>query len=342
MEFVEKMNDSELAIYYKNGSIQRFVGCEDIDKHRGINPIDVVFDEYSEMNEEIWTTIIQPVLRENKGTATFIFTPKGRNHSWKLTEMARDNPSEWYVCIKGIKDTNVFTEDELKEIRANTPQAVFEQEYECAFLEGASQFFKRVRQCLYPKETFLPEKGEFQLGVDLAKYNDWTVLTPFNLNHFIVYPQERFNQVDYNLQKARIEAVARRFSDALIWIDATGLGDPITDDLRARGLNIGNEGNGYKFTEVSRMNLLNNLAILLEQGKIKIPDDEGLVAELESFQYLLGDGGKVRVKAPENMHDDRVMSLALAVWGAREPVKPDLYTMQMVNYNRMKGPTSFE
>ena len=83
-----KRNDSELAIYYKNGSIQRFAGCEDIDKHRGINPIDVVFDEYSEMSEEMWTTIIQPILRENKGTASFIFTPKGKNHSWKLVEMA--------------------------------------------------------------------------------------------------------------------------------------------------------------------------------------------------------------------------------------------------------------
>ncbi|NBW09218.1 MAG: hypothetical protein EBR82_14460 [Caulobacteraceae bacterium] len=336
MEIVDKMNDSELAVYYKNGSIQRFVGCEDIDKHRGINPIDVVFDEYSEMDERIWTTIIQPVLRENKGTATFIFTPKGRNHSWKLTEMARNSPEEWYVSVKGIKDTNVFTEYELKDIRANTPQAVFEQEYECAFLEGASQFFKRIRPNVYPKDTFLPEHGDFQLGVDLAKYNDWTVLTPFSLNHFIVYPQERFNQIDYNLQKAKIEAMARRFDDALIWPDSTGVGDPIVEDLKARGLRVGNEGNGFKFTEASRQNLLNNLAILLEQDKIKIPDDDGLIAELESFQYLLGDGGKVRVKAPENMHDDRVMSLALAVWGATQPQRPDVAFENKVYRNRQR------
>ena len=88
LEIVDKRNDSELAIYYKNGSIQRFVGCEDVDAHRGANPIDVVFDEYSEMNEKIWTVVIQPVLRENKGTATFIYTPKGQNHSWKLLQMA--------------------------------------------------------------------------------------------------------------------------------------------------------------------------------------------------------------------------------------------------------------
>lgn len=337
-EIVSKINDSELAIYYKNGSIQRFVGCEDIDKHRGINPIDVVFDEYSEMNEQIWTAIIQPVLRENGGTATFVATPKGKNHLWKLIQMAKDNPNEWFVSIKAVQDTDVFNQDELNEIKRNTPEALYEQEYECKFLEGASQFFKRIRRNCYPKDTFLPEQGEYQLGVDLAKYNDWTVLTPFHLNHFIVYPQERFNQVDYNLQKAKIEAMARRFNNALIWPDGTGVGVPIVEDLVARGLNVGgDEGKGFIFTESSRMSLLSNLAILLEQDKIKIPDDEGLIAELESFQYMLSDNGKLKVRCPEGMHDDRVMSLALAVHGVREPVRPDIWTQNRVYENRSKN-----
>lgn len=336
-EIVEKINDSELAIYYKNGSIQRFVGCEDIDKHRGINPIDVVFDEYSEMNEQIWTAIIQPVLRENKGTATFIFTPKGKNHSWKLVQIALQNKNEWFVSIKGVQDTNVFTADELEEIRRNTPQALYEQEYECKFLEGASQFFKRIHQNAYLKDTILPEPGEYQVGVDLAKYNDWTVLTPFNLTNFIVYAQERFNQIDYNLQKAKIEAMARRCNNAMIWPDSTGVGDPIVEDLKARGLRIGNEGEGFKFTETSRQNLLNNLAILLEQDKIKIPDDEGLISELESFQYSLSDNGKIKVKAPEGLHDDRVMSLALSVWGATQPIRPDIFTQNRVQQNRARN-----
>lgn len=334
IEIVDKINESELAIYYKNGSIQRFAGCEDVDKHRGINPIDVVFDEYSEEPETIWTAVIQPILRENKGTATFIFTPKGKNHSWKLLQMARENPVEWFISVKSVKDTNVFKQDELDEIRRNTPQALFDQEYHVEFLEGASQFFKRIHQNKYPKDYMLPDEGDFQLGVDLAKYNDWTVLTPFNMMTFIAYPQERFNQIDYNLQKARIEAMARRFNNAKIWPDSTGVGDPIVEDLKARGLNIGNEGEGFKFTETSRQNLLNNLAILLEQDKIKIPDDEGLIAELESFQYSLSDQGKIKVRAPEGLHDDRVMSLALAVHGATQPIRPDYFTAMRVSKNR--------
>jgi phage FluMu gp28-like protein len=334
-EIIDKKNDSELAIYYKNGSIQRFVGAENPDSHRGSNPCDVVFDEYSEQPEEIWTAIFQPVLRENKGTATFIFTPKGKNHSWKLLQLGKDNPEEWFTSVLSVDDTNTFTNEELDEIRRNTPQSLFEQEYKCSFLDGAGQFFRRVRANLYPVDTPLTEQGDFQLGVDLAKYQDWTVITPFNLNHFVAYPQERFNQVDWNLQKARIEAGARRFSNALVWPDATGVGDPVVEDLRSRGIRIGGENQeGFKFTEVSRMNLLNNLAILLEQDKIKIPNDEGLLTELESFKYTLTETGRIKVVVPDNMTDDRVMSLALSVWGVRDPIRTSYFDVNRVEQNR--------
>jgi hypothetical protein len=317
-EIILKLNDSELAVYYKNGSIQRFAGCEDVDKHRGINPIDVVFDEYSEISEQMWTAIIQPILRENKGTATFIFTPKGKNHSWKLIQMAKDNPTEWYTQIETVKDTNVFTEQELSEIQRNTPQALYEQEYLCSFLEGAGQVFRRIRENLYEADPKAKKDVDYQLGVDLAKYQDWTVLTPFDLMSFEVLPQERFNQVDWNLQEARIEASARRYNNALVVPDSTGVGDPIVEILGKKGLRI-YDGAGFKFTETSRKNLLEHLAVLLEQGKIKIPNDEGLINELESFRYELSSNNKIKIMVPDGLHDDRVMSLALAVWGVNEP-----------------------
>lgn len=322
LEIIQKKNDSELAIYYKNGVIQRFIGSEDPDKHRGTNPFDVVFDEYAEQTPIIWEAIFQPVLMENQGTATFVFTPKGKNHAWKLLQMAKDNPL-WFVSEKGVKDTQVFSKEELEEIKRNTPSALYAQEYEIAFNEAAGAFFRRINNNLYDKEQQQPEYGDFQLGVDLAKYQDFTVLTPFNLNTFRAYLQDRFNQIDWNLQKARIEATALRYK-ARVKIDATGVGDPVVEDLKSRGLNISDE-DAIKFTEASRMNLLNHLAMLIEQDKIQIPNDPGLIEELESFQYSLTPLGKIKVGCPEGMHDDRVISLALAVWGATVPIPIDMH-----------------
>lgn len=322
MELVAKMNESELAIYYKNGSIQRFAGCDDINKHRGINPIDVVFDEFSEEDPEIWSAIVQPVLRENHGTATFIFTPKGKNHSWEILEFAKQNPEQWFHSVKSVDDTNGLTEKEIDEAEKSTPQALFRQEYYCDFLENAGAFFRRIRENVYEADDYANPNHFYQLGIDLAKYNDWTVITPFDLYTFKVKQQERFNQVDWNFQKYLIEASARKYNNAKLKLDRTGVGDPVVEDLERRGLNIGEDG-AVVFNSRTRRELLDNLAILLQQDKIKIPDDPGLISELEAFQFTMTEKGKVEVKTRKGLHDDRVMSLALAVHGVENKITND-------------------
>lgn len=319
MELVDKMNESELAIYYKNGSIQRFVGCDDINKHRGVNPIDVVFDEYSEVDPEIWTAIVQPVLRENHWTATFIFTPKGKNHSWEILEYGRQNPSQWFTSVKTVDDTYGLTESEIEEAKKATPEALFNQEYYCDFLENAGAFFRRIKNNLYEADDYVNPNHFYQIGIDLAKYNDFTVITPFDLATFKVKKQERFNQVDWNFQKYLIEASARKYNNAKLKMDRTGVGDPVVEDLERRGLNIGEDG-AVVFNQRTRRELLDNLSVLIQQDKIKIPNDPELIAELEAFQFTLTDKGKIEVKSRKGLHDDRVFSLALAVHWVDNPI----------------------
>jgi hypothetical protein len=335
-ELIKGSNATELKIELINGSIIQLIAGDEFKKSGvGTNPVGVVFSEFSITDPEAWK-YVSPILAVNGGWAVFNFTPRGMNHAHHLLNQYKDNP-KWFVEILTNNETQVLTGDNLEEERNNNPQDFFEQEYYCKFIEGAGQFFKRIRQNTYPKDTILPEDGDFQLGVDLAKYNDWTVLTPFNLNTFIAYPQDRFNQIDYNLQKAKIEALARRMNDALLMPDSTGVGDPIVEDLKNRGLRVCNDGEGFKFTEQSRKNLLNNLAIKLEQDKIKIPDDEGLIGELESFQYVMGETGKIKVQVPDGLHDDRVMSLALAVWGVSERIRPDPFQVNRILQNRERS-----
>lgn len=336
-ELIKSTNSQELKIELLCGSIIQLIGADEFSKSGvGTNPIGVVFSEFSITNSQAWK-YVAPILAANGGWAVFNFTPRGKNHAWALLEYAKQNG--WFWEVLTVDDTKVLKPEQIEEERKANPQDFFEQEWYCKFVEGAGQFFRRIRQNTYEIRE-LTEEGDFQIGVDLAKYQDWTVLTPFNLNHFIVYPQERFNQMDWNLQKAKIEAMARRFNNALVMPDSTGVGDPIVEDLKSRGINIGGaDEQGFKFTETSRTNLLNNLAVLLEQDKIKIPNDEGLISELESVHYEMSDAGKVKIKVPDGLHDDRVMSLALAVWGATEPVKVDGYMMSRVIQNRLNPRT---
>lgn len=191
-------------------------------------------------------------------------------------------PGEWFYTVKTVDDTNGLTEKEIDEARRATPEALFQQEYYCNFSDNAGAFFRNFKQCLYEADDYPHPKHFFNLGVDLAKYGDFTVLTPFDLYTFRAKKQERFNQVDWNFQKVLIEAKARKYNNAQLKIDRTGVGDPIVEDLERLGLNIGEDG-AVVFNQRTRRDLLDNLAILLEQNKIKIPNDPSLLLSSRPF-----------------------------------------------------------
>lgn len=335
-ELIRSKNGTELKIELVNGSIIQLIAADEFSKSGvGTNPVGVVFSEYSVTSPDSWK-FVSPILAANGGWAIFNFTPRGKNHAWELLQKAREN-EKWFSEVLTIDDTKVLTAEAFKEERTQQTQSFFQQEYYCLFIEGASQVFRNHRNCTYPLGTRLPDYGDFKLGIDLAKYNDWTVITPFNLNRFIVYPQDRFNQVDWMTQEGRIEAAYRRYFEARVTIDSTGIGDPIVDHLKDKGIEITDSG-VFKFTEQSRERLLRNLSIMLEQGKIQIPADEGLLSELDSFQFELGNGGRIKMTVPEGLHDDRVMSLALAVWDVQEPL---IFTPNFINnseeFNSRRG-----
>lgn len=308
----KKRNNSEQTLKFPNGSLLYVLGADKPDSLRGPNPIGIVLDEYDDMKIEIWQAIILPVVTANQNAwCWFTGTPKGPRDLDRKLQYALENPL-WYGSKLTVEDTGLISKEDLEEASKSTTQAYFEQEFYCKIIEGAGQFFKRVDYNLWDGHLIPDKRRRYQIGVDLAKYNDWSVLTPFDLTTFKAGIQERFNQIDYVLQKAKIEAMYLRYLKGKVWLDSTGIGEPIYDDLvQQRIQNI----EPFTFTEKSRTDLLRNLQILLEQDKIKIPDDEILKTELRNVQYQLGERGKVKIGVQENQHDDCVMSLALSTWG---------------------------
>lgn len=334
-ELIKATNATELKIELKNGSIIQLIAADEF-KNSGVgtNPIGVVFSEYSITNPEAWK-FVSPILAANGGWAIFNFTPRGMNHAFTLLNQVKDN-DKWFTEILTVNETHVFTEEALEEEKRNTPQDLFEQEYYCKFIEGAGAFFKRINECLIEEREGFEPNHKYQMGVDLAKYQDYTVITIVDLNTFNVLKQDRFNQIDWNLQKAKIEATYHKYGKPLIYIDSTGVGDPIYEDLAKRGIRI----EGYKFTEQSRKDLLNNLAIKIEQSKIRLPDSEVLKAELQSFHYeIKGENGKVKLVVPEGLHDDCVFSLALACWNMPENPLPLPGSVKFLNRQNQQRDT---
>jgi hypothetical protein len=321
-EIIKKKNEADMIIELTNGSILQMVGADNIDRIVGTNPVGVVFSEYSIMKPEVWD-YISPILTENGGWAVFVLTPRGKNHAYKLMKAAELNP-KWFVEILPVSYTHAVKEEDLLEQKLGMSAALYAQEYECDFTENASAVFKDVRKRTYPVQEWQhDDTAMYRLGVDLAKANDFTVITAIDLSTFKVAPQDSFNQIDYTLQKTKIEAAFYRYNKPVVIMDATGVGQPIVDDMLNKGINI----EPFTFTYNSRNELLVNLQILLEQDKIKIPDEPELIQQLEAAFWDITAQGRTRITVPDDLHDDRLMSLALTVW--QLPIKPVTQKMIM-------------
>lgn len=321
-QIIKKKNEADMIIELTNGSILQLVGGDNVDRIVGTNPIGVVFSEYSIMKPEVWD-FISPILAENGGWAVFVYTPRGQNHAYKLMKMAEKNP-KWHVEVLKVSYTNAVKEEDLLEQKLGMSEALYLQEYECSFEQDAVAVYKDLHKRTYPAHEWQhDDTAMYKLGADLAKANDFTVITAVNLSNFKVAPQDSFNQIDYTLQKTKIEAAFYRYNKPVVTMDSTGVGQPIVDDLLNKGINI----DPFTFTYTSRNELLINLQILLEQDKIKIPDEPELLEQLEAARWDVTSQGKTRITVPEELHDDRLMSLALAVW--QLPVKPITQRMLM-------------
>lgn len=128
-------NDSEMKIKFKNGSIFRVVGVDDVDSIMGANPRGIVFSEYSLQNPKAWE-YLRPILAENKGWAIFNYTPRGKNHGYKLLEMAKSNPN-WFWQVLKVDDTNVLTAEDIEEERkSGMTEDMIQQEFYCSFISA--------------------------------------------------------------------------------------------------------------------------------------------------------------------------------------------------------------
>lgn len=131
-ELVTHRNNVEMQITMVNGSKYRVVGSDSIDSLVGTNPIGVIFSEYSLQDPHAWD-YIRPILAENGGWAMFIFTPRGKNHGYKLHQMAKGNP-QWFASTLGADTTKAITQEAIdEERRSGMSEELIQQEYYCSF-----------------------------------------------------------------------------------------------------------------------------------------------------------------------------------------------------------------
>lgn len=267
----------------------------------------LIIDEASRVDRRVWEQFLFPTLSSRQGKAIFISTPMGKN--WFYEEYLKAKQDKAAFNFPSNSNPHLLEEEWLR-AKGKLPEDVFSQEYEANFLDDATAVFKNIDACIgKTEEKYNPEHHYF-MGVDLGRHNDYTVLTVLDsYNNHVVYI-ERFNKLDYNIQKERIKAIAEKYN-ARVLIDSTGVGDPIFEDLRRDGCMI----DDYRYSgNKSKNRLIEKLSIFIQQERIRFPLNDILIDELKAFGMFISASGNYRYGAPHGYHDDCVNSLALAVY----------------------------
>lgn len=317
---IESRNETELKIFFKNGSQLYIHGADDPDRLRGIECHGVILDEYAQMKPEVYDAIYRPVLAASGGWVWFVGTPQGKNDFYKRKLIAKENAKKWHLVELKASESGLLTDETLAELRKEMPQNFYMQEMEISFIDDAGRIFRRISENIQGTFQEAIKTRHYQMGVDLAKYQDFTVIVVVDRHtHHVVY-FERFNRLDWAFQRSRIENVARRYggNQCTINIDSTGVGDPVVEELTRQNLTV----MPYKFTNDLKEQMVRNLANLIEQNKITYPEIPELIRELEDYTYELLPSGRVRYNAPDGQHDDAVVATFLAFWniGERMPI----------------------
>ena len=316
--FILTQSESMAYLRLKNGSE---LYCKSAD-----NPVSLlgegldflIIDEAASIKREVWEEFLRPTLADRQGWALFISTPKGKN--WFHEEFTRGQDKE-ELTMAGwnfiTSDNPYIPKDEIAHAKAHLPERVFLQEFQGKFIEDIGGVFRGVRDCVGGRLEEPDQKKSYVMGVDLAKYQDYTVIIVMEKTNKQVVYFDRFHKLDWNFQKNKIVNVVRRYNNAQCIIDATGLGDPIYDDLNRLGLNI----LPYKISGVSKRPLIENLSLNIQEGNISYPDIPELINELNIYAYKQNpSSGHTSYSAPEGYHDDTVIALALACWNLKTEV----------------------
>lgn len=332
---IDHVNITNLTVFLKCGSILQLKGADKPDALRGPNPYGVVFDEFATLKKEAWQ-VIEPILRANGGWCWFIGTPKGKNHLYDFYHLGQEGHKEWKSWLLKASQSGIISSDQLAESRRTSTQAMWNQEWECEFLEGEGTVFRGVEAVMISKpEKPIPGRT-YVMGVDLAKVQDYTVIRIFDTATNSLVFSDRFQTLEWPFQKRRIVAYAQHYNHAIVPLDATGIGDPIADDLIRSGVSVV----PFKITEQTKKDIIEKLSIWIEQKKIKLLPQEEAKLEYENFTYEIGPTGKIRYGARTGFHDDIPLADALAVWHLNPVYMPEFtpeLTPTQVHFQRMKA-----
>lgn len=310
-EKIAKINISDMTIELKDGTLIYLIATnKNYDAIRGGGYSFVWMDEAALTIKTAWDEAIRPAIGDKQAEVIFTTTPKPL--SW-LQELFDTEDSNHEMFHFGTKDNPYFPEEELEEMRAKMPEDVYRQEVLGEWLDDIGEVFKNIRRCVMGGFDKPAMSDTYVAGVDLGKKRDWTVIDIIRQrdNHTVFW--DRWQNEDWDITIERLANKIKEYNNAIVELDATGLGDVVLDMLRVKHLRI----SANVFDNKLKVNLIQNLQVCIEQRLHTFPEIPIAINEMRIFKRKIQPSGLIKYSAPEGYHDDCVIAKALACKGIR-------------------------
>jgi hypothetical protein len=302
-ELIDFYNKKDLRIKLITGGAIKFFSGESLERLRGYKFHYVIVDEaaYIPDLEKCWYSSIRPTLSDYMGGGLFISTPNGKEffHSLYIKGMD-ENDTEFKSFRFPSNDNPYFPAAEFKAVQDKLPPFQFRQEYLAIPGENKDNPFGTDNIKFNIVEE-LSNEPTIIYGIDVAKYNDYSVIIGLDSNGHMTY-FSRF-QLPWITTMEKIKDLPKDIHKV---IDSTGVGDVLLEQLYQVTENI----SGFKFTSESKPKLIYNLIKDVEKGRVKyLPQ---VAEEMYVFEYKYTSNGHIKFDARPGFHDDCIIALALA------------------------------
>lgn len=322
---VATFNQSRMAMHLGRGAVL-FRSLDNPDNARSKTADGIVLDEAADILATAWSEVLRPMLMDTNGWLLALGSPKGRNWFWREWMRANggDAPDSaaFQAPTLGVRITpdGLVREPhplenphipfaEIEHLWKTMPERVFRQEILAEFVEEGGGVFRGVRRLATAQpQTQAIDGHAYIIGVDWGRTNDATVFCVLDATTMEQVAVDRMTQTDYTLQIKRLRALWERFGQCLIVAEQNSMGGPLIEQMSREGMRI----RAFQTTNATKQVAIDGLALAFERETLRILPDEAQIGELEAYESERLPSGLIRYSAPDGMHDDYVMALAMA------------------------------
>lgn len=326
-DFIKSQNGSTLTVETIIGGKLQFFSAESPvalrgQTFKGLLVIDeaAFISDTTAQGEDFFNSILFATCKANRPKKLIISTPRGKQgwfYKKYLEGFEKHREGDRHInrtfSVKAtIYDDDLVSEEEIEEIKKSIGELSFKQEFLCEFLDnGVSAFSNYEDKFTLPKDN-INFNEPLWCGIDFSSVGeDKTVVSFINKNNDVFqYQIDGTLEVKYN----RIAQLLNKCNKLVMcYAEANGVGTPMIDSIKKLVKNK-SKINEHTTTNETKENEVGLLQLKLDKDEIHFEEEnDTLMKEFGVFSFTISKTKKITYAAMSGFHDDRVMSLLIAL-----------------------------